>query len=585
MTKQVLRREPLTVFNRNPTDFKALIARVTLVLLLPAVRFQASDVGVPLPDSPASPNPQDPPPRIVEVTDPVYSKKRPDMSWRDHLIMLLISGAEVEHALMVQYLYAAYSINGDQPTEERRALVEGWRASILSVAREEMGHLLTVQNLLVLLGAPISFDRQMMPWDHEFYPFPFSLEPLSKETLQCFIYAEMPRLAAIEPGKTYAEMPKLLATAPGRQREKVVPSTIGPEQEWECVQEVKRELAKRYGAVSINADLHQVGELYEQIIDLISDPKRIPDSAFNEASYDMQADWDDWGRGYKPQPRALTPDGDVDSNAGASRREATPDFPSSMARRDAHVQVERAATRAQAVKVLRALSAQGEAPHLKEDETGEPSHFERFVQIYEEYKALRKSEPSWKATYEVPNNPTTRQDFAKLNPKTTYIHATLESSAAAHLFAQLFNQRYRMLLNYLAHSFQLGRSQPLHQPGRRGMVMHRAFGEMYNLKTIAGLLVRLSLHDAKNPNAHAGPPFELPYTLELPQAETDIWRQHDELLEASQHTCAEVFRLARLSPAFRKEVTEVGGEIYLNTLMKLDNEARRWIGTILAGRN
>ena len=33
--------------------------------------------------------------------------------------------------------------------EERRALVEGWRASILSVAREEMGHLLTVQNILV----------------------------------------------------------------------------------------------------------------------------------------------------------------------------------------------------------------------------------------------------------------------------------------------------------------------------------------------------------------------------------------------------------------------------------------------------
>ncbi len=133
-----------------------------------------------MPDSPANPNPQDPPLEIVEVTDPVYGKKRPDMSWRDHLIMLLTSGAEVEHALMVQYLYAAYSINGDQPDKERRALVEGWRASILSVAREEMGHLLTVQNLLVLLGAPISFDREMMPWDHEFYPFPFSLEPLSR---------------------------------------------------------------------------------------------------------------------------------------------------------------------------------------------------------------------------------------------------------------------------------------------------------------------------------------------------------------------------------------------------------------------
>jgi hypothetical protein len=533
-------------------------------------------------DSPANPDQQKPPPEIVEVTEPVYGKKRPDMSWRDHLIMLLTSGAEVEHALMVQYLYAAYSINGDQPDKDRRALVEGWRASILSVAREEMGHLLTVQNLLVLLGAPISFNREMMPWDHEFYPFPFSLEPLSEETLQCFIYAEMPRLAAIEHGKTYTEMPKLLAMAPGKQRAKAVPSSIGPEQEWECVQEVECKLKERFKEKKIKADLHQVGALYDQIIDLISDPKRIPDSAFNEASYDMQADWDDWGRGYKPQPRALTPDGDVDSKAGASRHEAAPGFLSSMARRDAHVQVERAATRADAVKVLRALSAQGEAPHLKGDDTGEPSHFERFVEIYLQYKAFNK-DTSWSATHQIPNNPTTREDFAEFTPNTTYV--PLERAAAAHLFAQLFNQRYRMLLNYLAHSFQLGRSQPLHLPGRRGMVMHRAFGEMYNLKTIAGLLVRLSLHDPAHPGMYAAPPFELPYTLELPLAETDIWRQHDDLLKVSQHTCSEVFDRAKEDSGFRKEITDIGGDVYLKTLIKLDDEARRWIGTILAGRN
>jgi hypothetical protein len=539
-----------------------------------------------LPDSPANLKPQDPPPQIVEVKDPVYGKKRPDMSWRDHLVMLLTSGAEVEHALMVQYLYAAYSINGDQPDEERRALVEGWRASILSVAREEMGHLLTVQNILVLLGAPISFDREMMPWDHEFYPFPFTLQKLSEETLQCFIYAEMPRLAVIEQGKTYIETPRLLAMAPGKQREKAVPSSINPQIEWACVQEVKAALTERFGADKINADLHQVGELYNQIIDLISDPQRIPDSAFNESSFDMQADWDDWGRGYKPPPRAVTPDGDIDTAAGPREREASPDFPSSMAHRHAHVQVARAATRADAVRVLRALSAQGEAPHLKQDETGEPSHFERFVQIYEEYKALKKKDPRWNATYDVPKDPTTRDDFARLKEgKNTYIPANLESAAAAHLFAQLFNQRYRLLLNYLAHSFQLGRSQPLRQPGRRGMVMHRAFGEMYNLKTIAGLLVRMSLHDPKNPSAHAGPPFELPYTLELPQVELDIWRQHHDLLSASQHVCNEVFRLADVSDSFKKEVTDIGGDVYLKTLMKLDQDAQRWIGAILVGGN
>jgi hypothetical protein len=513
----------------------------------------------------------------VEVTDRVFGKKRPDMSWRDHLIMLLTSGAEVEHALMVQYLYAAYSINADQPDKESRALVEGWRASILSVAREEMGHLLTVQNLLVLLGAPISFNREMMPWDHEFYPFPFSLEPLSEETLQCFIYAEMPRLAAIQQHKSYREMPKLLVKAPGRQRDKAMPSKIGPQQEWDCVQEVERKLKRRFSKKKIKVDLHQVGALYEQIIELISDPERIPDSVFNEASYDMQADWDDWGRGYKPQPRGLIPDGDVEPKDPASQ-EASPGFRSSMAHYTAHVQVERAATRAQAIKALRALSAQGEAPHLKHDEIEEPSHFERFVEIYLQFKAFKGR--SRKATYEIPNNPTTQADFAKLRKNTTYIH--LKTAAPAHLFAQLFNQRYRMLLNYLAHSFQLARSQPLNVPGRRGMVMHRAFGEMYNLKTIAGLLVRLPLHSRKHPKMHAAPPFELPYTLELPLAEVEIWHQHADLLEASRKTCE---ALGKMSPEFLKEIADIGGDIYLKTLMKLDEDARHWIGAILAGRN
>jgi hypothetical protein len=42
-----------------------------------------------------------------------YVAKRPDMTWPDHLVMLLNIAAEIEHALMVQYLYAAYSLGGD----------------------------------------------------------------------------------------------------------------------------------------------------------------------------------------------------------------------------------------------------------------------------------------------------------------------------------------------------------------------------------------------------------------------------------------------------------------------------------------
>src|SRR5579864_5259504 len=82
-------------------------------------------------------------------------KKRPDMTWRDHLLMLLSFGATVEHCLMVQYLYAAYSLRTDIADKRRRKLVESWRAGILAVAKEEMGHLLTVQNLRRLLGSTV----------------------------------------------------------------------------------------------------------------------------------------------------------------------------------------------------------------------------------------------------------------------------------------------------------------------------------------------------------------------------------------------------------------------------------------------
>jgi hypothetical protein len=40
-----------------------------------------------------------------------------------------------------------------------------------------------------------------------------------------------------------------------------------------------------------------------------------------------------------------------------------------------------------------------------------------------------------------------------------------------------------------------------------------------------------------------------------------------------------------VSASFNKEVTDIGGDIYLNTLIKLDEDALRWIGAILAGRN
>jgi len=493
---------------------------------------------------------------------PIHNYKRPDMTPRDHLVMMLTAGAQIEHALMVQYLYAAYSIDTDQASQEIREKVKGWRANILSVAREEMGHLLTVQNVLVLLGAPVNFGRQMLPWDHEFYPFPFSLEPLSLESLECFIYAEMPRVDSIR------------KPAPGKQRSKSAAPRFSAAKQEQVIQEITGRLAKRFPKKNIAHDMHRVGELYDEIIALISDHEKIPDSAFDEASFGMQAAGDDWARGYKPVPKLVDPEGTI---VKAHRPASGTPHPA-FADQDAYVQVDRAATRAEAVKALRALAAQGEALHLRHNDIDEPSHFERFVQIYEEFKTLK----SGNLVHAVPRNPTTRIDFHKLKPRrTTYIGVDHHDEVAAHYFAQLFNQRYRLLLSYLSHSFRLARMHPLNEPSLRGMVMHRAFGEMYNLKAIAGLLVRLPRHGG----GRAGPPFEMPYTLDLPHSEADIWLLHRDLIAASQKTCSEIFRLAKAKDyeAVNRQIVGTGGDVYLRTLMKIDVQTVDWINKIVAG--
>jgi hypothetical protein len=87
---------------------------------------------------------------------------------------------------MVQYLYAAYSLHTDHLDVERSAMIERWRSDILAVCKEEMGHLLTVQNIHLLLGAPATLARDNSTWAEKYYPYPFSLDPLDLDNVELF---------------------------------------------------------------------------------------------------------------------------------------------------------------------------------------------------------------------------------------------------------------------------------------------------------------------------------------------------------------------------------------------------------------
>lgn len=62
----------------------------------------------------------------------------------------------------VHYLFAAYSVRvvPGGPNEDKLRKVQQLLAQI---AREEMGHLATVENLLHLVGGPLNFNREHSP--------------------------------------------------------------------------------------------------------------------------------------------------------------------------------------------------------------------------------------------------------------------------------------------------------------------------------------------------------------------------------------------------------------------------------------
>src|SRR5262249_17102392 len=144
-----------------------------------------------------------------------------------------------------------------------------------------------------------------------------------------------------------------------------------------------------------------------------------------------------------------------------------------------------------------ALSKQGEG-FLSLESKNEPSHFDRFLQIYKEFE--KHQGRKWQPSRPVATNPTAVWDPSEKSQ--SYI-----SADRSREWAGLFNLRYRMLLRYLAHPFRLARIPRPDSPNLRAMVMHRVFGEMYNLKTISGILVRLPLGD--HGRECAGPPFEI----------------------------------------------------------------------------
>src|SRR2546421_51733 len=116
---------------------------------------------------------------------------------REALIYMLCEAAELEHGIMCQYLFAAFSLKQSEQeglSGAELAATARWRKQVSHVAAQEMLHLALVHNLLSAIGAAPHMVRPNLPAPASHYPagVQLALLPFGEQALRHFMFLERP---------------------------------------------------------------------------------------------------------------------------------------------------------------------------------------------------------------------------------------------------------------------------------------------------------------------------------------------------------------------------------------------------------
>jgi len=404
--------------------------------------------------------------------------------------ILLALAAEVEHATMTQYLYAAYAVRRPRdpgPLRNQSALL---RRFMLQLAREEMGHLMTVQNLLRLIGVPLYLGGTAESIHRSTLPFRYTLEPLSTRSLAKYITAERPAYVA----------------------------DLALRHKLDCIADIAQE-------ANGGQPLRHIGAIYARLSTIFSSAA-LDDRQFHDDTEELQARWADWGYD------------DTDRSQHHSRKVLV--CPAAIA----GPPMDTGSLRDQALAALRNISEQGEGyPDVAD------CHYQRLLHLYDMVAGPESRGFSY--GWPVAVNPTTRpvdpaphQDPPGGQPAI----ASYIESARSRTWAELFNLRYQLLLGYTWHFLHSpgpryhetseasdisDTSERLGDYTPRGLLLRGAFDEMRHLRKIAMKLVTMPLRDG-DASVNAGPTFELgAVATGVAAPPPGPWSHHLALLRAS----------------------------------------------------
>ena len=153
--------------------------------------------------------------------------ERGGLEHREALVYTLGKAAELEHLVMLQYLFAAFSLKqkvSEGVSEAQLVAIQRWRRTLLDIGEQEMLHLALVQNLLTAVGAAPRLTRPNFPMPAYSYPAGVRIELLAfgETALRHFAFLERPEGMGFEDAEGFEAIEQAVAL-PHDEQDEIVP--------------------------------------------------------------------------------------------------------------------------------------------------------------------------------------------------------------------------------------------------------------------------------------------------------------------------------------------------------------------------